>query len=1376
VAGMRISSTAINPASRTYYIEFLKDLAIVTVVFFNLDFLYDFIFMINSSIVDIFYESREGAGLDFITSVSGNGIIGAIVVGIIVLFLTLWANWYYMMRKLTLLILMILGPIMIALYLIPQFKGITVSWFKEFVGTVFVQSIHAILFWIVALITVTNAEEGSNIGEALINIESVILYLIFIPTGEAIRSLLGMGGGMNSNMSRAGAMFGMSALAGVYGSIKGALDKNNNSSVMGALKGAKDGASNVNRTTEQANEESVIKDATMAANAGTDSGTTPKADKMLKWGDVGSRAGKAIAGSAGSIGGAAIGGPMGSMAGATMGFVAGGVTGGLAGRGSKALTDLAAKNLKEGKNSFTNTWGEMKDPLKTNQEDVANLLADKETADYENEFKPSFVENAQKDFPDLDEEGIEQLWQDHKEGVHAKNLSNARNLVRKSTGKDGKLANAQSLANSGASEMTNRWAKENKDTFDKEYDSMNPLPDNATSEDIQQHEDNKAKAWDDRVASQKNSFQNIANQTANELKDESMGSDIVSKEDFAKRYANNLQENDKQDFIAEYQRQNPTAKMEDAESAYSLAKRNNAKNNFVKAYTSDNPNTGEKQAEDLYNMTQGVTFKDDFVNKAMDKASDNHKSQMEKTFDTALPYIKKEDRDGFIKDYQSNIDPSASREEAGELYDSAKDTGSKQMFMKNQSFTPSKEMRDKASKDYDLAQQYAVGDKAGFIEAYKGENKNTNEQDAGNVFNMTRGASSKNDYINKAMGQASSSHNNMMDKSYDSVMSYEDDKEGFINNYRANINPSATQEQASAIYDSAKNAGSKQQFMNKNKFVPTQAMQDKAGKEYDLAKRYSGVDNKESFVQAYQAQHPHATKEQAEVLFDRANSSSTGGQRSYLSATRNSIDGIKPESVFNKGANQTVNRGYLTNQLATAKTQQDKGNFIEQQVKNNVPESVANQKWMEQEKGVFQNNLSHFDQQLPQTIPMKQQIRKSDTMQKAMALKNASTSFVGNATGVTPIAKAVKNTAIKSSLASQSFKQGYDDGSQQVLESPENTSFNDTLGNKLVTQTKAVSSGISQGISNVGNNLQPDPETAREKQGSFQKAVAYTGGLVGGVKLYQKAGNIASRVNPYNKVTNATNKSGVYEGSEIRQMATQVDEQGQSYIPEGNIQLVSTPNQSYVQVKDSAGQQRIVSRYGAGDSALKQGQAVYQDLHVDDRGGLKTANNPYMYDTGGSKIATNRNMNINPNKLIATNRPQPVNPVVTQEVTPYNAKVETGSFTKQEAMNATENIRLVVTKNQSYMVGTDKGTGEDVRISPINPGDTRLDVNDVREAHYTVRNKRFNLNSVMDNKGNKVDYSPRKEVDDYLYSPRNPRVQQREQFENQRYKRIGGVD
>ena len=51
MAGMKVSSTGINPSNRTYVIEFFKDLLIVGIILFNLEHIYQILFSINNAIV-----------------------------------------------------------------------------------------------------------------------------------------------------------------------------------------------------------------------------------------------------------------------------------------------------------------------------------------------------------------------------------------------------------------------------------------------------------------------------------------------------------------------------------------------------------------------------------------------------------------------------------------------------------------------------------------------------------------------------------------------------------------------------------------------------------------------------------------------------------------------------------------------------------------------------------------------------------------------------------------------------------------------------------------------------------------------------------------------------------------------------------------------------------------------------------------------------------------------------------------------------------------------------------------------------------------------------------------------------------------------------
>src|SRR5690606_13372292 len=182
MGGMKIASAGINPSNRTYSIEFFKDLGIVTILIFNLETLYTLIFGLNYSIISLF--GNQHAELTEVKQTLGptDGIIGDIIINLALLGLSVWTNFYYMMRKLSLMMLKILGPLMITLLLIPRTKGITMGWLKELIGLVMVQSIHATLYWMMALMAVTNT-----------GLEAIILYIIFIPVAESIRSLLGLG-------------------------------------------------------------------------------------------------------------------------------------------------------------------------------------------------------------------------------------------------------------------------------------------------------------------------------------------------------------------------------------------------------------------------------------------------------------------------------------------------------------------------------------------------------------------------------------------------------------------------------------------------------------------------------------------------------------------------------------------------------------------------------------------------------------------------------------------------------------------------------------------------------------------------------------------------------------------------------------------------------------------------------------------------------------------------------------------------------------------------------------------------------------------------------------------------------------------------------
>lgn len=566
---MRIAGAPLNPSRRNEGIEFIKDLIIVGVLLMNLPIFYDLLFNVNSAIVNMFNGAMD-SNLDEIKNQEQDfgdeaiGLIGWIFVQLVLLGLTIWASFYYMMRKVTLLILMGMGPLMVVFWLQPQLKGMTSAWLRELIGSIFVQAIHAFVFWTVAVISATSTGL----------IETVIVYVIFIPISEAIRRLLNMGGDMQGGFAKAGAMMGMAGLAGMYGATKGALDGR---SVMGAVKGAYDGAKNgKGKAGEGSGEDGDDLKKTLGGGPGGDTGTTPRAEKMLKAGDIVGKMGKATMGMAGSIAGMGLG-PVGSMAGASAGFAAGGVVGGLTGRVGAAAMQGIGDRLKKGKDDgldfYKNkTGGDFDDAMandiadretaswadsnkaaemsalrerfpdasesdldkKFNQmkdnkragfynsavsqlrsartaagggdvDSLASDMADSETASWESANKSSQMKKLQASFPDATAEELEEKYNDIKSSKRAGFLKQAKAQLGSAQG----MANGSELVGASAQAMASQWATDNQESFFADYDKSNPQKDGETAE---AYGTRRQAAFDKKVAGVKKSFADAGNQ------------------------------------------------------------------------------------------------------------------------------------------------------------------------------------------------------------------------------------------------------------------------------------------------------------------------------------------------------------------------------------------------------------------------------------------------------------------------------------------------------------------------------------------------------------------------------------------------------------------------------------------------------------------------------------------------------------------------------------------------------------------------------------------------------------------------------------------------------------------------------------------------
>lgn len=489
IGGMRIASSSINATRRNEMLEFTKDLILVGLSFYFLPLAYALVFEINQAVVTVFsgqYESQ----LDSIKKPTGDGggVIGWIAIQLILLGLGIWANFYYMMRKITLIILMSMGPLMMVFWLMPQFKAMTGAWFKELIGTVFVQSIHAFVFWTIAVLSATATDP----------IATIIVYVVFIPISESIRGLLGMGGNMNNGLSKAGAMFGMSALAGVAGAAKGAFE---GKSVMGALKGMKNGVSGTKSGKNGEGADGEVPGANgSVAGEGEKNYAASATAKMLKAGEIGSKGGKAVFGAAGAIAGSGLG-PVGALAGAEIGSMIGGVSGGVGLRVGAAAAMGVANRFKAGQESLN----DLKNARGSEDGALTEAVAGHQANTWANDNKEKMMSDLQQKFPNATPQDIEKKFNDMKRQKQNEYKTNASAMVQSAKQNASKSGNGEALVEASATSMANQWANENRDAFMSDYEEKEPRK---PGESNGTYLARKSNAFNQRVAGVKDQFKN----------------------------------------------------------------------------------------------------------------------------------------------------------------------------------------------------------------------------------------------------------------------------------------------------------------------------------------------------------------------------------------------------------------------------------------------------------------------------------------------------------------------------------------------------------------------------------------------------------------------------------------------------------------------------------------------------------------------------------------------------------------------------------------------------------------------------------------------------------------------------------------------------
>ncbi|PEE65909.1 hypothetical protein COM90_21465 [Bacillus thuringiensis] len=1200
ITAAKYSATAINPNNRTALIEYAKDLMIISICLWHLDFFYNFIFDLNAWITLEFKEAINGvnkgnfnpnqqipllkSGLSdnkTITELSMKGHENDYMFIIFGLFieagLMIWANFYYLMRAVTLYVLMLLGPVMVGMWLFPQKKQQTLYWIREFMGAVLIQAIHAITLWLVITL----------IGDAKNPIIKLVLLAMFIPVGEIVKSFIGLSTNASAGIHRAGTMMGMGALASVAGLVKGVRDDYRSAKDKGKEK--KDG--------EKDNKEDADNPKnTLGANLGTDVGTTSRAARMLKAGQIGSSIGKAATGLAGMATGAGLG-PGAMVAGSQVGSALGSAPGAVAGRsvaavgeGAVALGKHIGSSVKKVADTYSNLNGESYPEL--TDEDIAQDLATKDFENWKADNPDSAVASRLKQaFPGAsDAEIAKKVAKTNNDQISR--FSNQRkqdlqNMKKTAT----PYGNARDLVNAATNAFQKGYEADHKDTF------MNQLPENMSAEEKEKH-------WNDHLNTKVQGFRNHAEQAATKA-----GAMPVDAKD---KQGNNL-------FDKSYVNKDAFA------SRLALGKVGKAVED-VKGETLESGHQNMGQVGSLVGAST-ATFKKAY--------SADHKA-------------------GFMKQFPADM-PQQEKEAAW----------NKHLDQKVQGF-----------------QNYAqkAAESAGIVEQKDGTN-----------------------YANK---EAFASH-----------LSQQLQKDPDLN--------------AMGI----SSAAGIQQAVNG---VKTHGLTNGTGSQQ--AKQVSNVGNlvqasTESFKQGYAAENKASfMKNLSPTMYPKQK---LEAWQSHLNEKGNEFKAVAQQAAVQAGAmtvqekdtsgkslhNQSyINKDAFASQLTKGLQSHASLGTVSQQVGSGITSAI---------QGVRSHGVATGGA-INKAVYAATQTQASIARAGDLSVGEIERSYADASTSVANIAQSAGKMSIPTSAVGRMTQQSTKLG-MSVMEGAKHLMLADridTVSNAYFSAASAVQQSGGNAVQRVisGTNAAVNTSlggNAAERHYNVTKGLSYAAGVIGGAGAYQATARMVSKHNPYNSAVRTEAK----EIQEIQQMVpTTTDHTGAQSVVKGAVRLVTTNNKSWIEAKDASGMTQVVSRYGSGDSGIRSGQVVYQDLNISDgqltqyRNGTK-ASPAYIQDSSGGKININRSINVNPNQLVGNQNQRPLQqkPVFNEPPLTVNHKVDNGHFYMSDLdQGGYKNVQMVVERDRSYMVATTTD-GTVSRISPFGKGDTRLQANQRIERACEVK-------------------------------------------------------
>ncbi len=208
VTAQKLSLSGINPGVRQDMFQLIAHWVTIAFILSNIGIIFDMMFYINRTIVSLFKAHAPPdsfMSLSFINPETGveMNLIAQMLIQLVVFGLSIWLNFFYIMRKYLLIFMIILGPLFIVLYLFPAMRPAASAWIKEVFSNIIAQSIHAMMLWVYLSLGDDLMYEGGY-ADWLVYI---VVLCMFIPFSETVRFMLGATG-TTGQMSTAGTLMG----------------------------------------------------------------------------------------------------------------------------------------------------------------------------------------------------------------------------------------------------------------------------------------------------------------------------------------------------------------------------------------------------------------------------------------------------------------------------------------------------------------------------------------------------------------------------------------------------------------------------------------------------------------------------------------------------------------------------------------------------------------------------------------------------------------------------------------------------------------------------------------------------------------------------------------------------------------------------------------------------------------------------------------------------------------------------------------------------------------------------------------------------------------------------------------------------------------